>query len=109
MNSTALQLRRAATNRYLFAASLLALFHPCGQFQEQQRVLHIEPGVTATIVAPPRWQFDAARPTLLVLYALPNGNTTAQTIGRSAARLDWHYDIQHIGADPRAAPGHHGP
>ncbi len=86
---------------HLCIASLLALFHPAGQFQEQVRVLKINPGVTATVVAPPRWQFDAARPTLLVIYALPNGNTTAQTIGRAAAGLDWHYDIQHIGAQTR--------
>jgi hypothetical protein len=86
---------------HIYIASLLALFHPAGQFQEQVRVLHIDPGVTATVVAPPRWQFDAARPTLLVIYALPNGNTTAQTIGRAAPGLDWHYDIQHIGAQTR--------
>jgi len=38
----------------------------------------------------------------LVLFALPNGNTVEQTFGR---RLrpddDWHYDIQHIGAQTR--------
>jgi len=38
----------------------------------------------------------------LVIYALPNGNTIEQTFGR---RLrpddDWHYDIQHIGAQTR--------
>jgi len=38
----------------------------------------------------------------LVLFALPNGNTIEQTFGR---RLrpgdDWHYDIQHIGAQTR--------
>jgi len=38
----------------------------------------------------------------LVLFALPNGNTIEQTFGR---RLrpddDWHYDIQHVGAQTR--------
>lgn len=86
---------------HLFAVSLLALFHPAGQFQEQVRVLKIEPGVTATVVAPPTRHFDAARPTLLVIYALPNGSTTEQTIGRAAPGLDWHFDIQHIGAQTR--------
>ena len=85
----------------VFACRCLPLFQPSGQFQEQVRVLHIEPGVTATVVAPPSRQFDAARPTLLVIYALPNGNTTAQTIGRAAAGLEWHFDIQHIGAQTR--------
>lgn len=40
--------------------------------------------------------------TQLVLYALPNGNTTAQTMGkRMAPGNDWHFDIQHIAAQTR--------
>ncbi|MGV3539777.1 MAG: hypothetical protein ACO1OQ_08200 [Rufibacter sp.] len=39
------------------------------------------------------------RKTLLVLYALPNGNTVAWTAGKKLAPGDdWHYDIQHIAA-----------
>src|SRR5204863_8425521 len=39
---------------------------------------------------------------LLILYALPNGNTTEQTIGKAIKPGDdWHYDIQHIGAQTR--------
>ncbi len=42
---------------------------------------------------------DSAKPTKLIIYALPNGNTTAQTFGKKiAAGDDWHFDIQHIGA-----------
>ena len=38
----------------------------------------------------------------LVLYALPNGNTIEQTFGRRMRPGDdWHYDIQHIGAQTR--------
>jgi len=38
----------------------------------------------------------------LVFYALPNGNTIEQTIGKAIQpRDDWHYDIQHIGAQTR--------
>ncbi len=37
------------------------------------------------------------KPSLLIIYALPNGNTTAQTMGKiMTAGDDWHYDIQHI-------------
>jgi hypothetical protein len=37
-----------------------------------------------------------------VFYALPNGNTTAQTVGRSLQPGDdWHFDIQHIGGQTR--------
>ena len=43
--------------------------------------------------------FEKNKPTLLVFYALPNGNTTAQTMGKKmAAGDDWHFDIQHIRA-----------
>jgi hypothetical protein len=36
---------------------------------------------------------------LLVFYALPNGNTIEQTIGKAPKPGDdWHFDIQHIGA-----------
>lgn len=39
---------------------------------------------------------------LLVLYALPNGNTIEQTFGKRLREGDdWHYDIQHIGAQTR--------
>ena len=42
---------------------------------------------------------QSKRPTILVLYALPNGNSTAQTMGKKMeAGDDWHYDIQHIRA-----------
>ena len=37
--------------------------------------------------------------TVLILFALPNGNTTEQTMGkRLQPNDDWHFDIQHIKA-----------
>ncbi|HBY17764.1 MAG TPA: hypothetical protein DEH00_01160, partial [Candidatus Marinimicrobia bacterium] len=46
--------------------------------------------------------FDTGKPVGLVLYALPNGNTIEQTMGKQMeAGDDWHYDIQHIGAQTR--------
>ena len=52
--------------------------------------------------APSEDQLNPTRPTQLVFYALPNGNTIEWTIGRSQAEgLDWHYYIQHIGAQTR--------
>lgn len=95
-----------------FAASAESLegFTVTGQFREQVRVFKFEPGVTATMVAPPVRDFHALQPTTLILYALPNGNTTEQTIGKALAPGDdWHFDIQHIGAQTRllraATPG----
>ncbi|HEX6575280.1 MAG TPA: hypothetical protein VF042_09935 [Gemmatimonadaceae bacterium] len=74
-------------------------FAPAGS--ERIRVLDIYPAVTATIVAPAN--IDGSKRVDLILYALPNGNTTLQTIGRKMHEgLDWHYDIQNIGAQTRA-------
>jgi hypothetical protein len=73
-----------------------------GQFHEQIRVFKFQPGVTATMVAPSVRYFNPLKPTTLIIYALPNGNTTEQTIGKELATGDdWHFDIQHIGAQMR--------
>ena len=70
-------------------------------FNERVRVLELYPNVTATIVEPAN--LDRSKRIDLILYALPNGNTTAQTMGRKLVEgLDWHYDIQHIAAQTRA-------
>ena len=40
--------------------------------------------------------------TVIIFYALPNGNSTAQTMGKKMQHGDdWHYDIQHIRAQTR--------
>ncbi|MFT3823023.1 MAG: hypothetical protein QM731_03850 [Chitinophagaceae bacterium] len=40
--------------------------------------------------------------TTLIVYALPNGNTTAQTMGKiMEPGDDWHFNIQHIAAQTR--------
>lgn len=58
-----------------------------------------EPGVRIAIHRP---KMDSKRPVLLVIYALPNGNTIEQTFGRRTnAADDWRYEIQHIGAQTR--------
>ena len=76
-------------------------FAPSGHFAERTRVLELTPGVTATIVAPTH--LDPGERVDVILYALPNGNSTAQTMGRPLAQgVDWHFDIQHIAAQTRA-------
>ena len=76
-------------------------FVPAGSAGERTRVLELYPGVTATLVAPA--QLDLRRRVDLVLYALPNGNSTAETMGRRLTdSTAWRYDIQHIGAQTRA-------
>ncbi|WP_139367172.1 hypothetical protein [Sediminibacterium ginsengisoli] len=45
---------------------------------------------------------DPAKSTTLVFFALPNGNSIEWTEGKKmVAGDDWHYDIQHIGAQTR--------
>jgi hypothetical protein len=41
-------------------------------------------------------------PTEMVFYALPNGNTIEQSLGKPVvAGDDWHFDIQHVAAQTR--------
>ena len=43
--------------------------------------------------------YSSLKKTIIVLYALPNGNTTEQTMGKKIKEgEDWHFDIQHIKA-----------
>jgi hypothetical protein len=70
------------------------------EFDEQVKWLTLEGGVRLYVNAP--GTFDAKHPTLLVIYATPNGNTIEQTLGCAKAEgLDWHYDIQHVAAQIR--------
>lgn len=59
--------------------------------------LEIDSGVTLTFDEPSK--LDHTKPTQIIIFALPNGNTTAQTFGKKLKEGDdWHFDIQHIGA-----------
>ncbi|MGV3755505.1 MAG: hypothetical protein ACO1QS_09000 [Verrucomicrobiota bacterium] len=67
---------------------------------EATTTLTFDPGVRVVINSPAN--LDTNKPVRLVLYALPNGNTIEQTIGRKLKPGDdWHFDIQHIGAQTR--------
>jgi hypothetical protein len=68
---------------------------------EHRVVITPASGMTATIVSPAT--IDLSQPVDLILYALPNGNTTAQTMGDPVpGDTGWRYDIQNIGAQTRA-------
>jgi hypothetical protein len=46
--------------------------------------------------------FSQKKKNFLILFALPNGNTTAQTMGKKMQEGDdWHFDIQHIRAQTK--------
>jgi hypothetical protein len=71
-------------------------------FDEQIKEFTFDPDVLVHINAPAADKFDPALPVRLVVFALPNGNTIPQTIGcRMTEGRDWHFDIQHIGAQTR--------
>ncbi len=60
------------------------------------------PEVRIHINAPPINSFNPLKPTALAFFALPNGNTIEMTVGKKIkAGDDWHFDIQHIGAQTR--------
>jgi hypothetical protein len=69
---------------------------------ESQTNFVMEPEVKVCINSPPAADFAPDKPVELIFYALPNGNTTAQTLGRQPQPGDdWHFDIQHIAAQTR--------
>lgn len=64
--------------------------------------LRFEPDINIQINAPSEEMFDVSKKTLLIFYALPNGNSIEWTIGKKLKPGDdWHFDIQHIGAQTR--------
>ncbi len=69
---------------------------------ELVRELQLPNGVRVVINTAAFGQFATNRPVRLIFYALPNGNTIEQTVGRKLAPGDdWHFNIQHIGAQTR--------
>ena len=71
-------------------------------FDEQVLTYNYKNEVKITINAPSPQKFNPERPIIISLFALPNGNTTEQTIGKIMEDGDdWHFDIQHIGAQTR--------
>lgn len=77
-------------------------FSATTNFGEWTREIKLPDEVRIVINAPAKETFSPDKPVLLVFYALPNGNTIEQTIGKQLQPGDdWHYNIQHIGAQTR--------
>jgi len=77
-------------------------FKPTGSFGERSVTFNFEPDVRILVNVPAHADFAAEKPVRLIFYALPNGNTIEQTIGKKLATGDdWHFNIQHIGAQTR--------
>ena len=78
-------------------------YQPSNQLEDERSTsFTFDPEVKVRINAPGPASFTAGKKILLIFYALPNGNTTDQTVGKlMQPGADWHYDIQHIGAQTR--------
>ena len=77
-------------------------FSASGQFDEMVRDIQLPDEVRIRINAPALESFSPDKPVQLIFYALPNGNTIEQTFGKVLQPGDdWHFDIQHIGAQTR--------
>lgn len=87
---------------FLSEAQLLPGFKETGYFNEQQLLIENSPANTRILINAPLSGFGKNDEVLLIFYALPNGNTIEQTIGkRTSESDDWHFNIQHIGAQTR--------
>jgi hypothetical protein len=74
---------------------------------EQVREIQFAENARAILVAPNADDFDSKKPTVLVIFATPNGNTAEQTLGcKLSEELDWHFDIQHVAAQWRLFQKH---
>lgn len=77
-------------------------FKPSGSFDEQQMLIENSPPGTRILINAPLTGFGANDRVTLIFYALPAGNTIEQTFGKIMKEGDdWHYNIQHIGAQTR--------
>ncbi len=65
-------------------------------------VIEDSPPGTRILINAPLKGFEKDDRVLLVIYALPNGNSIEQTFGKNLKEGDdWHFNIQHIGAQTR--------
>jgi hypothetical protein len=99
-----------ANTKQLLFLTILILAGTCSSLPAQQnnlsavrKTLIIDNPVNKTLV-----ELDlpdtllARRKTLIIFYALPNGNSIEWTKGKAMQPGDdWHFDIQHIGAQTR--------
>jgi hypothetical protein len=91
-----------AFNYWIVEAQILHGFRASGIFDEQQLVIENSPPSTRILINAPVKGFEKDNQVLLIFYALPNGNTIEQTVGKKLnPGDDWHYNIQHIGAQTR--------
>src|SRR6516225_1821885 len=78
-------------------ASEIPEFRHSAWFGEQVREQWLGEGIRVLVNAP--GDFDRRKPTRLLFFATPNGNSLEQTMGCiTAGTTDWRFDTQHIAA-----------
>ncbi len=83
-------------------SAALSGFSTSPYFNEQFVTFRLSEDMTIHINAAEIDSFNSDLPVGLVLFALPNGNTIEHAVGKILDEgEDWHYNIQHIGAQTR--------
>lgn len=83
-------------------SQVLPGFKSSDTFGEQQLIVENQLSGTRILINAPIKGFEKGRKVMLIFFALPNGNTIEQTFGKKLKEGDdWHYNIQHIGAQTR--------
>lgn len=79
---------------------LICYSSPAQQIKDSIFSFIMEDSVRVTIDKPAN--FLKRKTTIITFYALPNGNTTAQAMGRKITESkDWQFDIQHLRAQTK--------
>ncbi len=107
LNSFAIALLLTASFCTIGLAGPMPGFTRSPFFHEQVRMEKTADGIRMLTNLPQVMHPD--RPTLVIFFATPNGNTIEQTMGcapllspgLNPGDLDWHFDIQHIAAQTR--------
>ena len=87
---------------FFLQAQLMPSFKISGSFEEQQILIENPTANTRILINAPLKGFEKNNRVLLIFFALPNGNTIEWTFGKQLkANDDWHFNIQHIGAQTR--------
>lgn len=84
---------------------LFTLLWGISRVSAQSSIETFDAGVRFFVDLPTGEEFDPKRPTVLVLYATPNGSTIEHTLGGKPAdgapKLDYRFDLQHVAAQVR--------
>jgi hypothetical protein len=87
----------------LFVAVSLLVTSIAGNTQNNGDIIYsflAKDSIRVTVDKPA--QFSKRKTTVITFFALPNGNTTEQTMGKKLKDGDdWHFDIQHIRAQTK--------